>query len=361
MNTLVAELDSVIAHGSPDRRRKALDHLTTMFLAVSEHFAADQLAVVDDVFVRLSADIETATRRILAIKLADNPRSPPRIIEMLACDDAIEVAEPVLTRSPRLDDRTLIRIISQKSQEYLLAVSKRSTISASVTDALINRGDHAVLCSVAGNDGATFSDQGYRALTERAYGDDELSTCVGLRRDVPAYLFAEIVRRASEEVRLKLEASEPHRAQEIRQTVAEVSGMIRARAARDDDAAKAEIDKLHQARLLSAAEVERYAQGGRTAETIFAIAALGDVPVEVVERAMAQKQPELLVLIARAVGLPWPATKAVLVLARGANLPSLTAEQALRNFERMKPSTAQVALRYYTLQLRKGEPQAPRR
>ena len=89
MNNLLSELESVIEHGSVDRRIKALDHLTSLFLSESEAFSEDQVATLDELFVGLSANIEQAARSVLAVRLADNRRAPPKIMMSLA-DDAIE-------------------------------------------------------------------------------------------------------------------------------------------------------------------------------------------------------------------------------------------------------------------------------
>ena len=353
MNELMPELEAAIAHGSPERRLKALDHLTSLFLSAPEHFSGEQLATLDDLFLRLSARIETAARRVLAVRLSNNRHSPPRIIETLATDDAIEVARPVIAKSPCLDDKALIRIISQKSQDYLLAVSSRTAISSTVTDALVLKGDHAVLCAVADNPGAAFSDSGYRVLAGRACGDDELSVRVGLRADIPRYLLLQIIQRASQAVRAKLETAQPQLSVEIRQTITEVAGLIQSDLTPDYRIAQADIDALQREQQLSSDHVEQFAKAERSHHTALAIATMGGVSFEVVEKAMAQKQPELLIVIARAVSLTWPATKAVLTLSKGSALSSASLEQAQRNFERLKPSSAQLALRYYALQQQK--------
>jgi uncharacterized protein (DUF2336 family) len=357
MNDLIPELEAAIAHGSVERRVKALDHLTGLFLATSEAFSESQVAALDELFVRLSSAIEQTSRRALAIRLADHQRAPPGIIMSLADDDSIDVAQPVLARSLCLDDKALIKIVAAKNQEYLLAVSTRQSISPAVTDVLIRRGDRTVVRSVAGNSGAKFSEEGYKCMVDRAQGDDELSACVGLRADIPRYLFLEILKKASEAVRAKLEAAQPRLSQEIQQTVAEVVGVIRAKStsgARDYNDAAAHIKSLQASRQFGAENVQSFAEAGRIEETTAALAAIGQLPIEVVERALSQKQTELIVVLARAIGLPWPATKAVILLCKSDGFSTAGIEQALKNFERLKPSTAQLAIRYYTLQNKKS-------
>ena len=59
----------------------------------------------DDVMVRLVCAIETKARAKLSHRLAPIANAPSNVIHMLAFDDDIEVARPVLTQSERLDDR----------------------------------------------------------------------------------------------------------------------------------------------------------------------------------------------------------------------------------------------------------------
>ena len=72
----------------------------------------------------------------------------------LAFDNAIDVAGPILIKSEQLDDPTLVENASEKSQEHLLAISRRRSLSESVTDVLVTRGDQQVLLSAVGNEGA---------------------------------------------------------------------------------------------------------------------------------------------------------------------------------------------------------------
>ncbi len=99
------------------------------------------MALIDDVFVRLVATIEDTARALLAIRLASNSKAPRRILRALACDDAIDVASPVLIHAEQVDDTTLIECAKTKSQEHLLSISRRKTLTEGVTDILVERGD----------------------------------------------------------------------------------------------------------------------------------------------------------------------------------------------------------------------------
>src|SRR5262245_41503756 len=148
-----------------------------------------RIELIDDVFVRLVATIEQTSRALLAIRLGPVAVAPPKILRVLACDDAIEVASPVLTQAERLDIKTLIECARTKKQEHLLAISRRKTLPEVLTEVLVERGDQQVVLSTAKNNGARFSAKGFDTLIMRSRGDDALTTCVGLRSDLPPQLF----------------------------------------------------------------------------------------------------------------------------------------------------------------------------
>ncbi|MGB6863747.1 MAG: hypothetical protein WBE32_22715, partial [Pseudolabrys sp.] len=94
---LIQELDSSITHSTDQRRSVMLRHLTDLYLVGSEQYSEDEIDLIDDVFVRLVSTIEQSARALLAIRLGPVMVAPPKILRLLACDDAIEVASPVLT------------------------------------------------------------------------------------------------------------------------------------------------------------------------------------------------------------------------------------------------------------------------
>ena len=112
-----------------------------------------------------------------------------QLARKFASDDCIEVAGPILKRSERLDTETLIACARTKSQQHLLAISKRRSVPELVTDVLVVRGSNEVVSSVAANNGANFSSSGFLHLVRRSEGDSILAESVGLRKDIPRHCF----------------------------------------------------------------------------------------------------------------------------------------------------------------------------
>ena len=100
LDLLLDGLENTIASGSDQQRFTMLQRITDLFIAGSSRYSDDQIELFDDVLMRLTAEIEEKARAKLAQRLAPIPNAPRNTIRSLAFDDAISVAEPVLTKSP---------------------------------------------------------------------------------------------------------------------------------------------------------------------------------------------------------------------------------------------------------------------
>src|SRR6185295_11792987 len=114
--SIIPELEDVIQHGSPERRAKALERITTLFLDGANRFTDDHVQVFDDILGRLIEEIETKARSELSARLAPVGNAPVQVVRALAQDDDIAVAGPVLAQSRRLGESDLVDIAKTKSQ-----------------------------------------------------------------------------------------------------------------------------------------------------------------------------------------------------------------------------------------------------
>src|ERR1700739_486218 len=120
-DNLLDELQSALSPGPVARRVETLRRVTDLFVNGAVDYSDDQIALFDDVFQCLIVHIEVSAKALLADRLATIDTAPPQTIRSLACDDVIEVAGPVLSKSERLDDETLIKTARHKSQAHLMA------------------------------------------------------------------------------------------------------------------------------------------------------------------------------------------------------------------------------------------------
>jgi uncharacterized protein (DUF2336 family) len=354
---LIDELEAALTSGTNSRRIEMLTRITDLFVGNAARYSEEQIGVFDDVMVRLVSTIEVKVRARLALRLAPIGNAPSNVIHILAFDEDIDVARPVLTQSERLDDPALVANASTKSQQHLFAISQRSTLSEAVTDVLVERGDRSVVRSVASNGGARFSDAGFRILVNRSTGDDDLATIVGKRNDIPRPHFLVLLEKASSAVRTRLAAENPRASVVIEGAVAEIVGGIREDARNsspDFAAALAAVERQNRIRRIGEAEIYQYARDRKFEETAIALSLLCDTPIDVVERALLDPGAEIVLILAKVAGLSATTTKAVLLLrAADRGMSAKDLEQALASFNRLQPETARRVLGFFRTRVKK--------
>jgi uncharacterized protein (DUF2336 family) len=351
---LLDELQATLAHGTVARRVETLRRVTDLFINGAVDFSDQQIDLFDDVFQCLIQHIETSAKALLSKRLAPIDSAPLRTIRALAFDDLIEVAAPVLSMSERLDDAALIETARTKSQAHLMAISTRRVLSGAVTDILVMRGDDDVVQSTVNNPGAEFSERGFTRLVNRAEGDEDLATCVGLRPNIPRHLYLKLLAKASVTVRARLEAANPQQAEEVPTAVREATRRARSAPsaiARETAIAHALVKSLYEDGRLDEHQVEAFAEAGKFDETNAAIAALANVSVSIAENMMIETRSEGVMILAKVAGMSWSVVKSIINMRDDLSDGEPTDLAACRDtYERLRPSTAQQVLRFHRMQ-----------
>jgi len=343
------DLDDAISRGTAESRTRALWHATDLLIA--GRYSEDEIATFGQVIGRLADEIEVEVRAQLSQRLARFDRAPIDVIHQLAFDDAIEVARPVLEGSPQLDDATLIANARSKSQAHLLAIAKRESIAEAVTDVLVARGNRAVVNSVAENDGARISGSSLLHMVKRAEGDSILAEQLGLRKDIPRQLFQQLIAKASDDVRKRLESERPEMCEQIGTSVIDVAGALQSKfgpVSRSSFVAKRVVTAQHRLGNLNEESISGYAMAHRFDEVTIGLSLLAALPVDVIERALVDRNREMLLILARAVKFSWQTTLALLFL--GAKDHRITARDLSafeRDFARLNVETSQSVLNFY--------------
>ena len=353
---LFNQLEGVLAGNDMSRRAEMLRRVTDLLIEGSGSFSDEQIGLFDDVMGKLVEHIELAVRAALGDRLARVSDAPTKIIRTLAFDDAIEVAAPVLEHSVRLNDAALVENARSKSQGHLLAISRRSVLTESVTDILVNRGNHQVIASTIDNRGARFSTSGMSTLVKKSGDNSDLALRVWSRSDISRQQLVKLFAQASEIVRATLEAADPRRAALIRSAVAKASEAMQAevRAVSGNYAQALEhVRTLHSRGQLDEARLHVFVREGNFDKTVVALSLMCGLPVGLIERALVQSEPEQLLLLAKAIDLSWETVKAMLALQAGrGGLANNRMDQNFAYFFRLQPKTARAALEFYRLRER---------
>ncbi|HWM48862.1 MAG TPA: DUF2336 domain-containing protein [Xanthobacteraceae bacterium] len=349
---LISELERAISRRSMTSRAASLQDVTDLFVGRADSYTEEQIALFDDVISRLAAEIELSARVQLARVLAPISNAPRNVIHFLAFDDAIEVAAPVLMQSVRLDEAALVENARTKSQSHLLAISHREAIGEAVTDVLVERGDKIVVLSTVRNAGAKFSDRGFSLLVQHAGEDDNIAMGVGSRVEIPRHHFLKLLTVASEQVRIKLEQANPQAASDIRRVVREVTVRTQANSIEESfeySKALQNVENLMAEGALQEHHVNTLAGAGKFEETVVTLSHLAGVTIAVAERALLQERTELLLSLLKSAGLTWPTVKSVLQLrSKSRPMTADEVEQCLAAYERLKPQTAQLVVRFHS-------------
>jgi uncharacterized protein (DUF2336 family) len=351
------ELDDAVSRGTPESRRRALWHTTDLMIAGS--YSEDEIWTFGEVIGRLANEIEVAARAQLAKRLARFDRAPVNIIHKLAFDDEIEVAGPVLRESERLEPYALIANVCLKGQTHMLAITQRKSIDESVTDVLVTRGNQEVVQSVVNNNGARLSEFGFLHMIQRAEGDSILAEQLGLRKDIPRHIFQQLIAKASDDVRKRLEGERPNMGEQIQSTVTDVAGELQSKfgpVSRSYYVAKRVVTTQHRQGNLNESSISLYARSHKLDEVTIGLSLLCALPADVIERAVLDKNRETLLILVKALDFSWATTMSLLFL--GAKDHRITAKELSsleKEFGRLNIKTSRSVLEFYQTRKHAGD------
>ena len=361
--SLIDELEAAVAKQDLHRRAAVMRRLTDFFIVDNAGLSEEHIAMFDDVMSRLIVAIDRSARAEFGDMLARHPHAPPKTSRILALDDEIAVAAPILTHSNGLNEDTLIETAKTKSQDHLFAISLRQSIGEAVTDVLVERGDSKVVVSTAGNPGAKFSEFGCTTLATRSRDDSELALRVWSRSDIPRQHLLSLFSTASEEVQKQLEAADRKNSQLCRSIIEQAKNEIQTRMRESSasyPAAQAFVGSLHRSGDLTEQRLRAFAQQGKFDEITVALALMCDLPVGHIERAIMHNEADHLIVLAKAIGLSWETTKAILAMqspTRSAIAAKL--ETHCASFAKLQPKSAISAMQFYRLRARaESQPEA---
>ena len=171
-----------------------------IFCGEENILGAQERQLMSDILGRLITEVETDIRASLSRRLAGRDDVPRDLLTFLACDE-IAVAEPILRQSTLLYDNELIEIIRHKTLRHQLAISMRSRVSESVSDALVATDQVEVIKRLLQNSGAELSNGTLAYLVEKSEQETTLQEPLVHRHDLPTELAARMYRWVSAALR----------------------------------------------------------------------------------------------------------------------------------------------------------------
>lgn len=194
-------LQALASEPSSETRRELLREVTDMFLGDPASQNETECMLFDDVIAAVVKDMESVVRAELSDKLADTAAPIGKTLKRFAMDDNIDVARPVLERSTSLSEEDLIEVVASKTQEHMMAITRRDTVSEKVSGALVDRGSDAVVASLLDNSGAEIGREAMEKVTDRAVKSEVLQKSFVNREAVPLDLLNELTMVVQKDLR----------------------------------------------------------------------------------------------------------------------------------------------------------------
>jgi hypothetical protein len=119
--------------------------------------------------------------------------SPPHLlVSKLIHDPRIEVAGPLLELCNHINDQVLSKVIATGQVSLQRLIARRRSISANLSDQLIEFDDPSVILTLVRNSGATFSHHAFPRLADHAQRHHALLAPLATRPDLPAPIAFEL-------------------------------------------------------------------------------------------------------------------------------------------------------------------------
>jgi hypothetical protein len=347
---LIAELEGAVASRLPKRWADILRQMTTLFLADAHRFNQAQIAVFDDVFLRLMERADAQALALLSNNLSGIGAAPPNTVRWLAFHDDVSVAGAVLRRSSRLPERDLVEIANVRSEQHLLEICGRQTVSAPLSDKLVERGDTSVLSKLIQNLGARFSEAGYAALVANARRDVGLAEKLVRRSDVPPALRRELVAKITD-ARSRFLQTVPSALQgKIQAAIATTTERVEVPTLTlvDYSEAMAKMVKLSRKGGLNDRGVNGFAARHEYVDVVAALSFLSGAPVEIIVPLIEAAELDGLIVACKAARLNWSTT--TMIVRHRPGCPAVTnkeLEEVKAAFDALSISVAQRTIRLW--------------
>lgn len=164
--------------------RKALSAAVTDLFSDAQGALSDrERTLMFEILHQLIRQCEESVRKMLSEKLSVRSDVPRGLALELGNDEA-EVAYPILANCGVLKDADLIEVIRNRTVQHQLAIAIRRQVSESVSDALVEAGDEAVIAKLLSNPNARISQQTMEYLVDESEKVDTFQEPILRREDL---------------------------------------------------------------------------------------------------------------------------------------------------------------------------------
>ncbi len=319
---------------------------------VSDFFDQDLCPAEADIaaaiITKLLDQLEVTARRVLAEKLAPNPRLDRRVALVLAQDE-ISVAEPILIQSDALTEADLIALLADASALRGRYIARRSSISTLLADALVDTHDSETILALVMNDGADLSNSAMARLIAIAEREERLHEPLLQRQEMTAAFACRLYLWVSEELRDRIGRDYHLSARQLDEAVdRSINEFVQSNltSAQVTPAMQRWADRLFDSGRLTAALMTQVLRQSQYALFIAMWSRLTGVDTYTARQMLEPEGARHLSVAARAVGISKPEFASIFLLSRGIRRDDQAVDpnelrRTLETFERLSPLDAQ--------------------
>lgn len=356
---MIEELTSLAREKSSEKRRELLGRVSDIFFEGAERYTDQEAFLFGDVLTSLLDDVDINSKVELSVRLADEDRAPRNLAVALAKDENFEVAAPVLQNSNALHDEDIVSIAKERSQDHLMAISKRSRLAEGVTDVLIERGEKRVLQSVVQNTGANFSETGFASLADKAVADDTLKEALSHRADMPVEIAQRVLPVLPRDARarlLELMANDPEKGAQLVHMARDASERQRLMAKKRRLEAKVMAEDIKAGRTNIDDVVSNLADANRIPDLALVLATVADIPPNVLTNIILKPDGQPIAMFCRSLDVTPPAFRSIAEMrSRRMKTPGSMARQLTMDYAAIDKASADRAIRFIKMRATMGK------
>ena len=272
---------------------------------------------------------------------------------MLA-NDRIEIARPILLRSPILRDDDLLAIVEHRGREHTLAIAMRPGLSEFVSDAVIETGDDEVIEQLLRNSSADISRRAMAYLVAESERVDRFRDPLVRRADLPSELAVRMYWWVSAALRRTLVARLQRDSADIDDlldaTVAGLENDHRGAESIDKTAGKM-VEGISKEQPITPDTAINFLRSGRINAFIAALSKHGGLPPPMIRQILFEAGGESLAVMCRGIGWQRGDFTQAFLLCRRAQGERVTApallEAVIRFFDGLQTATAEKMMRQW--------------
>ena len=190
-----ADVERLLTNPSPRTRAGKTAKIAAQFDA--RVLSPTERRIAEDIFRTLVKDTGILVREALAAHLKSTPDLPHDVALALA-KDVDSVALPMLKFSEVLTEEDLIEIVRGREPAKQAAIAQRLTVTARVSEALVDTGNEQAVARLVGNEGAALSEAALDRVIDCYEESAAVADSLARRVNLPPAISERVVSALSE-------------------------------------------------------------------------------------------------------------------------------------------------------------------